>query len=346
MFFNVLRLLATMLIMVPAMVAAETIKLKLSFFTSDRSLAYQAAVKPFVDAVNREGKDLLQIDVYLSGTLGKVQRELPQLVLDGEADIAFIVPGQNPERFTDNAVIELPGLFADVREATLTYSRLLATGSLSGYQDFFVIGAYATQPETIHSRKPISLLGDLKGQTIRTNNPTEAVALAKLGALPVVLAFNETATAISSGALDGATVPSAQLFDVGIGRLTSNHYYLRTSVAPLALMMNRKVFNRLPEEAKNLIRKYSGEWTASHFIDAYEKAEQQVFDQIKSDTRRKVVMPSRADLETSKTAFKSIIDDWIAKNIRNRELFKLTEAELAIVRDPKLGSARAAVPRE
>lgn len=346
MFVNMLRLLAAMLIMVPALATAETIKLKLSFFTSDRSLAYQVAVKPFVDAINREGKDLLQIDVYLSGTLGKVQKELPQLLLDGEADIAFIVPGQNPERFTDNAVIELPGLFADAREATLTYSRLVANGSLAGYQDFFVIGAYATQPETIHSRKPINSLADLKGQKIRANNPTEAIALAKLGALPVVLAFNETSPAISSGVLDGATVPTAQLFDVGIGRLTSNHYFLDTSVAPLTLMMNRKVFDRLPDEAKNLIRKYSGDWTASRFVEAYEKVDQQVFEQIKSDARRKVVMPSAADLKTSKAAFKSIIDDWTAKSARNRELFRLTEAELAIIREPDLGNARASVPRK
>jgi TRAP-type transport system periplasmic protein len=340
-----LRFIATAFVLLPIVATAEPIKLKLSFFTSDRSLAYQAAVKPFVDAINREGKDLLQIEVYLSGALGKVQSELPQLVLDGGADIAFIVPGQNPARFSDNVVVELPGLFHDVREATLTYSRLVGLGSLSGYQDFFVIGAYATQPETIHSRKPINSLADLNGQKIRTNNPTEAMALAKLGGLPVVLAFNETSPAISNGTLDGATVPSAQLFDVGIGRLTSYHYYLQTSVAPLALVLNRKVFDRLPEESKILIRKYSGEWAATNFVNAYEKAEKQVFEQIKSDPRRLVVMPSLSDQKISERAFKSVFDEWTAKSVHNKELLRLTEAELAIVRKPELGNARALAPK-
>ena len=333
-------------LLLPLAARAEPITLKLSFFTSDRSVAYLSAVKPFVDAINSEGEGLLKIDVYLSGALGKVQRELPQQVLDGTADIAFIVPGQNPERFSDNAVVELPGLFRDGREATLTYTRLVAANALVGYQDFFVIGAYATTPETINSRKPIRSLTDLKDQKIRVNNPIEAAALAKLGALPVVLAFNETAPAISSGALDGATVPVTQLFDVGIGRLTNNHYLLGTSVAPLTLTMNRRVFDRLPENAKALIRKYSGAWAADRFNEMYEEIGNKVLKEVRADSRRVIVVPSPQDQIVAQRAFKSITQDWAGASDHNRELLKLTNAELAKVREAELGRTRAEAPRE
>jgi TRAP-type C4-dicarboxylate transport system substrate-binding protein len=325
---------------------AEPVTLKLSFFTSDRSVAYQAAIKPFVEAVNGEGEGQVKIEVYLSGALGKIQRELPKQVLDGTADIAFIVPGQNPELFQDNPVVELPGLFRDSREASLTYTRLVASNSLAGYQNYFVIGAFATQPETIHSRKPLRSLADLKGQRIRVNNPTEAIALAKLGALPAVLAFNETGPALSGGALDGATVPVTQLFDVGIGRLAGNHYLLGTSVAPLALVMNRKVFDQLPENAKALIRKYSGEWSAERFAEAYEAAGKKVLDEIRADSRRSIVVPSAPDQLTAQRAFKSITQDWAAANVHNSDLLKLTETNLAKVREPELAKARAEDPRD
>jgi TRAP-type C4-dicarboxylate transport system substrate-binding protein len=333
-------------IMLPIAAKSEPVTLKLSFFTSDRSVAYLTAVKPFVDAINNDGRGLLKVDVYPSGALGKIQRDLPKQVLDGTADIAFIVPGQNPELFPDNAVVELPGLFRDAREASLTYTRLVASNALAGYKDFFVIGAYATQPETINSRKPLRSLADLKGQKIRTNNPTEATALAKLGALPVVLAFNETAPALSSGALDGATVPVTQLFDVGIGRLTSNHYLLGTSVAPLALVMNRKVFDRLPESTKALIRKYSGEWTADRFAEAYEATGKKVIDEIKADARRTIVMPSAQDQQTAQRAFKAIAQDWATASPHNSELLKLTESSLAKVRETELSKARAEAPKD
>lgn len=329
------HLIALALAALPAMAAAEPISLKLSFFTSDRSVAYVTAIKPFVDAINNDSRRLLKIEVYASGTLGKVQRELPQQVLDGTADIAFIIPGQNPERFTDNAVVELPGLFRNMREATLTYTALVAANALAGYQDFFVIGAYATQPETIHSRKPIRSLADLKGQKIRVNNTTQAAALAKLGALPVVLAFNETTPALSSGALDGATVPAAQLFDVGIGRLAGNHYLLGTSAAPLTLMMSRKVFDRLPADAQELIRQHSGGWTAERFIMAYEAADKRALEDIKTDPRRSIVVPSSADQLAAQEAFKAVIQDWATASAHNQALFDLTQGTLAKLRSPK-----------
>ncbi len=332
MFRSAIRFATIALALLPIAAASEPIKLKLSFFTSDRSVAYQAAVKPFVDAINHDGKDLLQIEVYLSGKLGKVQKELPQLVLNGEADIAFIVPGQNPERFRDNAAIELPGLFRDAREATLVHTRLAAAGALAGYEDFFVIGAYGTDPETIHSRKALASLADLKGQKIRTNNLIESLALARLGALPVVLAFNETSPAISSGMIDGATAPTAQLFDVGIGRLASYHYMLRTSTAPLTLMMSRRAFDRLPEDAKALIRKYSGEWTAARFAEAYEKFDKDALEQIKTDVRRTIVVPSAIDLKTAHAVFMSIRNDWAAASPQNRELLGQALTEISKLR--------------
>ncbi len=333
-------------LLLPLAATAEPVTLKLSFFTSDRSTAYQTAVKPFVDAVNSEGDGVIKIDVYQSGALGKVQKELPKQVLDGIADIAFIVPGQNPELFPDNTVVELPGLFRDARDASLTYTRLVAENALAGYGEFFVIGAFATQPETINSRKPIRSLADLKEQKIRVNNPTQALALAKLGALPVVLAFNETAPAISAGTLDGATVPITQMFDVGIGRLTSNHYLLGTSVAPLTLVMNRKVFDRLPENAKTLIRKYSGEWAAVQFSETYETIGKKIMDDVKADARRNIVVPSAQDQLVAQRVFKSIAQEWAAASVHNGELLKLTAASLAKVREAEVAKARAEAPRE
>ncbi len=324
--------LASGFVLLSTAARAEPINLKLSFFTSDRSVAYETMIKPFVDAVNTDGKGIVQIEVYLSGSLGRVQSELPQLVLDGGADMAFIVPGQNPKRFRDDAVMGLPGLFANVREASMTYTRLIAADLLSGYHNFYVVGAYATEPESIHTRKPLASLADLKGQKIRTNNLTESAGLAKLGALPVVLAFNETTPAISSGVIDGATVPPAQLFDVGIGRLVSYHYLLPTSVAPLALVMNRRVFDGLPNEAKAIIRKYSGEWAAERFAEAYAKINSDALAQLKSDARRHVVVPGPADAAAASRIFKSVAAEWVEGDAHRRELLQRVEKELSKLR--------------
>jgi TRAP-type C4-dicarboxylate transport system substrate-binding protein len=320
------------LVLLTSAAVAESIKIKLAFITSDGSQFYLYVIKPFVDAVNTEASGLIKIEVYFSGVLGGNLPQQPQLVLDGAADIAFIVPGQSPHQFSDNAVLELPGLFHDAREATLAYSGLIHANALRGYEEFFVIGAFSGEPETIHSRKRLTSLAELKDMKIRTTSVTEVTALERLGAVTDMLPIPQAADAISAGSIDGATLPPSALSEFGIGRLTTYHYLLSISAAPLALVMSRKKLDSLPEQAKSLIRKYSGEWMAARFLERWQVLEKEELKRIKSDARRTVTFPSRTDLEAARAAFKSVDEQWAAKSPHNFELLGLVEIELAKIR--------------
>jgi TRAP-type C4-dicarboxylate transport system substrate-binding protein len=312
--------------------SAEPIKLKLSLVTSDRSLVYRGTIKRFVDAVNVEARGLLEIEVYFSGALGKDPRQQPQIVDDGVADLAFIYPGYSPERFYDNTVIELPGLFRDSREASFVFTRLIAAGALKGYEEFFVVVAIASAPENIHSRQPIASIADLKGMSIRINNHTEAAAVERLGMRPVQMQVNRISEAISDGTIDGAAVPPVMLFEVGVGRVTSYHYMLDVSSAPLALVMNRKKFESLPEQAQDIIRKHGGEWLLKHVLQYNEAGNREVMEQLTSNPRRKVIYPSQEDLVTARAEFKSVVDEWAAKSPDNRKQLEIVKAEIAKLR--------------
>ncbi len=171
-------------LLLPLAATAEPIKLKFSFFTSDRSYIYQNSIKPFVDAVNKDGKGLVEVEMYFSGTISNVQADQPQLVTDGTADLALIVPGRTPQKFSDTTVMELPGLFRDQREASRVFTRLTEARALKGYENFVVLGAFVADSESIHTRKPVASIDNLKGLTIRVNNQTQAKVLEKLGAIP------------------------------------------------------------------------------------------------------------------------------------------------------------------
>jgi len=318
--------------------AARPIELKLAFFTSDRSMSYIGAVKPFIDAVNTEAKGTIEIVLHSGGVLGREIAQQPQVVLDGVADIAFIVPGYTPDRFPDNAVIELPGLLRDMREAASVYSGLIAAHALREYEDFFVIGAYVTEPETIHSRLPIGSIDDLKGKRIRVNNPGEAAVLEKLGAVPVLMQITQVAAAISSGAIDGATISRTPLSDYGIKRVATNHYFLETSGAPLALVMNRKKLEALPQTAQDVIRKYSGKWAADRFAETYEVSDRKVMEQLEADPQRRIIFPSQPDLAKARIIYQAVMDEWAGKSPRNRELLNTADAEIAKLRSEVRGT--------
>jgi TRAP-type C4-dicarboxylate transport system substrate-binding protein len=119
--------LATALAAMSFAAVAQPVKLTFSYYTSDREVIYLSAVKPFIDSVNAAANGLIEIDAFTSGSLGKSYAGQAQLVLDGGADFAFVNPGLTPEQFPDDGVMELPGLFRDVREASVVYTRLVAT---------------------------------------------------------------------------------------------------------------------------------------------------------------------------------------------------------------------------
>jgi TRAP-type C4-dicarboxylate transport system substrate-binding protein len=318
--------------LMPFTAAADPIKLKLSYYTSDREIIFRTAVKPFVEGVNAAANGLIEIEVFPSGALGKSYPGQAKLVLDGVADLAFVNPALTPELFPNDAVIELPGLFRDVREASLAYTRLLAAGALKGYQDFFVVAALGSGPRSIHARPPVASLDDLKGKRIRTSNATEAAVLKALGMAAEVVPINQTAEAISRGTLDGATAPAVILLEFGVSRVASYHYLMPIGYAPLMILMNKQKFDSLPKAGQDIIRKFSGEWLAARFAETFDVNNELVVEQLKSEPKRTVIVPSQSDIDKAQTAFKTVIADWQAKNPQNVVLLNLLQAEIAKVR--------------
>jgi TRAP-type C4-dicarboxylate transport system substrate-binding protein len=306
--------------------------LRVSFFASDRQFAYSGVVKPFADAINLAGHGTVALDVYTSGALERGYPQQLRLVQEGGADIAWVNPGLTPELFPDNAVMELPGLFRDAREATQVFADLAEKRLLRGYDDLMVIGAFGSAPLTLHTRVPALSLADLKGKRIRAISRVESELLKTLGMEPMQIPINQTSDALNRGAIDGTSAAMEVLADFGISRFVNHHYLVGLGSVPLLLVMNRRRFEELPESAKQLIRDHSGKWVGDRYVATVSKYEADVLKKLKADSRRKFANPSPAELSEVRAAFKAVIEDWAADNPRGRELLATIEVELAKLR--------------
>jgi TRAP-type C4-dicarboxylate transport system substrate-binding protein len=319
----------------PVAAAGEPVRLKFSFFASDREFAFRGVVKPFADAVNLDANGTVEIELHPGGALGRNYAQQLQLVRSGVADFAWINPALTPEEFPDNGVLELPGLFLDAQEASRVHTRLAASGLLRGYADFHIVAAVATAPLTIHMRTPVASLADLKDRRLRSVNRTEGLVLKALGMEPHALAINQVADAINRGAINGSTSSLEVLADFGISRFATQHYMLGIGSVPLLIVMNRKAFDSLPEEARSVIRKYSGEWTASRYVATVESYDAEILEALRADPRRSVVEPPPDDLARARGVFASVIAQWAADSARNRELLHIVQAEILKLRSTR-----------
>ena len=133
----------------------------------------------------------------------------------------------------------------------------------------------------------------------------------------------------------GTTSHPSPLFDFGIARVTNHHFFTRLGIVPLAILMNKKKFDSLPPQGQDAIRKYSGEWTAARFNKGIGDYNDSLVKQLQADPKRKVVFPSQAELDAMQPVFKGVIDTWVARAPRNKELLALVQAEIANVRSGK-----------
>ena len=308
--------------------SAEPIRLKLSFFTSDRELAFQAGVKPFINAVNEEGAGLIEIEAFTRGTLGKFPQQA-DLVLQGVADIAFVNPGLTVDKFPEQQVVQMPGLFRSATDATRAYNGMIEAGAFDDLKPFHVIVGFANYPLVIHTKPKVTSLAELKGKRLRVNNLLEADTLKSVGVIPTLMPINEVTDAISHDQLDGATVPPGPLFEFGIARVASYHYVLPLGAAPLLVLMNKAKFESLPPRAQAIIRKYSGRWLAEKYLEHYEAHTESVIDQLKTNPRRVVTEPTEEELKTVASAFATVRADWLLPSARRRDLYQMMEQHIA-----------------
>ncbi|CAO3358518.1 TRAP transporter substrate-binding protein DctP [Azospirillum melinis] len=327
-----LALAVLSLCLLPAAAKADPVQLKFAVFAPDTELTWQAAIKPFIEAVNEEAKDTIRIVGYPNGALGRNLAQQSQMVLDGVADFAFVIPGLTPGRFADNGLVELPGIFRDAKDSTLAYNTLVQTGKMRGYERYYVVAALGTIPSSIHTRQQIGSLDDLRDKKIRSVNAMEAKSIKAIGAAPILMPVNEAGEAIARGTIDGTAMQPVPLVDFGLSRITTSHYVANIGVSPLAILMNKEKFESLPISAQEAIRKYSGAWFTDRYIAALTKQTDKVMDGFAADPKHKVIRPSASDQQRLDTVYRQVADQWASESPHNAELLALLRAEVAKAR--------------
>jgi TRAP-type transport system periplasmic protein len=329
------KALMALMLCFPLGAIAQPVKLKMATFSPDTERLYNTVKKPWAAAVNKAAGGAIEIELFPNGALGRAPQQQAQMVIDGVTDIGFIVPPFTPGRFPDSEVLELPGMFSDLAEGTRVYTRLVQNGTLKDYGDYIPIAMWSTPPFSLHSNFPINSIADLKGKRVRGSGVIQIESLKALGAVTVGMPPTEVPEALSRRTIDASTSQPAVLYDFGLDRVTSHHYFVRLGIVPLAIVMNRKKFESLPKAGQDAIRKYDMDWINKLYIDSMLEYDASLVKRLQSDPKRKVVFPNAADQKAAQAAFEPVIKAWAGRSPRHGEVYKALVAELAKERGRK-----------
>ncbi|MGO9701273.1 MAG: TRAP transporter substrate-binding protein DctP [Xanthobacteraceae bacterium] len=311
--------------------------LKWAVFTPDSEVTFRTVMKPYAETVQRETNNAVVFDLFPNGALGRNPGQQPQMLIDGVADLAWVVQSYSPGRFPDTEVLELPGMFKDIRESSLVATGLAKNSVLKDYGDYYIVGLWGTAPYSIHTNFPVNSIADLKGKTIRASSKNESAALRAFGAVPIGMPVTEIPEAVSRGTISGTTSHLSPFFDFGLDRVTNNHFFIGLGVVPLAVLMNKKKFDALPETSRAVIERNAGYPLTKKWIDSITSYNAANLEKLKSNPKNKIVFPDQAQLDEAQKLLTPVREEWVAASDRHKELKAALDTELAKVRAEQKG---------
>ncbi|WP_127108459.1 TRAP transporter substrate-binding protein [Pararhodobacter zhoushanensis] len=288
--------------------AAGARDLAFAVFVPAASPSVQSIYQPWVDWFNAEAAaDDVQITLYAGGTLGRNPLAQAQMVADGVADLALTVPSYTPGVFPDFDMFELPGFANNTREGSLAALELHQEGLLHGYENYYVVAMYTSGAYMIHTREPIESVSNLNGTRLRVAGQIQTAVVEALGGVPQSMSAGEMAENIDRGLIDGAMTDASVARTFRVADVAPNHYDANLGVLVFTIVMNRGVYDSLPDHVKDLLAQ-SGQFIADRQIDSYGPAIETNMQAWEADAAHTLVIPTDAERAEIATRVQPVID--------------------------------------
>lgn len=233
--------------------AAQKSELKLAHFMPTMHVQHRKAFVPFANKVAEITDGKLTVRIYPGGTLGN-PKTMVDSISKGITDIGFVIPRYIPGRFPRSSVFELPFIFDNSVHLTKVMYDLYDRYFMEDFKAFKVLWFLSSPPTQLHTvKKPVLKVADFKGMRIRTSGVIESQTVKKLGGNPVSMPISELSIALQKGVVDGAITPYAALKSFKLIDLTKHITEINHSATLMAVLMNKKKWNSLPDFAKRAI---------------------------------------------------------------------------------------------
>lgn len=239
--------------------ASATTTLRFSHFWPATSAIHKEVFQAWADDVEKASNGELKVQLFPSQTLTKADAAY-QGAVNGISDIAATAQGYTAGRFPLTQVVELPGVSLSATQGGCITQSLYDKGMLADeYKDSHVLFMFSTGPGYIHTTdKEVKVPDDLKGLRIRRPSAVVGKILTELGAQPIGMPAPEIYTSMQRGLLDGVSLPWEGMKAFRINELSGQHTEVPFYSLAFVVTMNKRTYDRLPENLKKVIDDNSG----------------------------------------------------------------------------------------
>ncbi|MGR3378920.1 TRAP transporter substrate-binding protein [Salipiger abyssi] len=242
---------------------AEAREMRVSSFEPPQGFYSSKILQAWIDEINPKLSAGNAFRLYPGSILGAPPAQA-ELVKAGVADVALVVPTYTPGLFPMTGVVEIPGLVQSSAVGTDILNTLAEEGALEKeYADYKVIALFTTPSYRFFMTDAAAETpADLDNLKLRTPSKFGSELFGMVGASGVGIPAPQVYENLERGVVQGAVwvMDAYRTF-----RLNEVAPYITTAhftASPMAVLMNKRAYDSLPDADKAVLDEMSGRATA------------------------------------------------------------------------------------
>ncbi|MCH4813711.1 TRAP transporter substrate-binding protein [Vreelandella neptunia] len=320
--------------------AHATTTLRIMHFLPAMSNAQQHVIEPWCEDLETRSEGELRCQIYPSMQLGGTPAQLADTVRNGVVDIAWTALGYSAGRFPRSEALELPFVLPSGGvEASRIAWQFTQDHAAEDFRDYKLLAVHSDGGSVFHTREtPINNLADMNDLRLRASTRMASNLIEELGASAVSMPPAQIADTLAKGVIDGAAaawevVPPTKLNEVTFYHTETADDQATPTVTALALLMNQRSYDRLPDDAREVLDSLSGEVLSERFGKAWDDAIDEAKSGVEADPEHTVITLDDAAWHSMEEVTRSLATNWMADSSGGIDRRTLAESLSVIVEE-------------
>lgn len=298
--------------------ATKTVTLKMAHYYAPDHPVHQALIKQFKAVVEQQTKNKVKVELYPNSQLGNEQEYIEGIQL---GTIEMGATGNMWENTVPQfRLMQMPYIFMNYDHADKVLNGPIGK-KIFKYLEPLNVVVLASFPngfrEVSNNKKAINSIDDIKGIKLRVFEGKTIIAETRaLGFDTVVMPIGEVFTALQQGVVDGQEGPIASSYYAGYYDLQKYLAFTNHMYSPGYLVINKKVWDKLPKATQTSIKK-AALATSAKIFDETKKQQ----DQILKDVVAKGVKVTHPNLKPFIQRVKPINDEYLREHPELKGIF-------------------------
>ena len=321
-------------LVVPLTAKAEPTVLRFGNAGVPVALSTKMAQIPFAEAVTNDSDGTLDVKVFVGPTLADNNNVIDRLK-DGVIEIGTGLVGLYPALFPRTTVAMLPFESTNAHEAGVALMRLAQSGILDPeMHDYKVLelGLYANM--SVHTKKPVNTLDDIKGVKVAVMSKTMAQVIEQFGGAPISMQPSDFYSSIQHGVVNAAGIGWPGMPPFKLQEVVPYHLQASLTGEGQFTLMLKSTYEKLPAKARAAIDKNAGMPFTLLWAKGIQAMDEQGIGMVKA-ANQTITTLSPAEEARWKERAKPVVDAWVAATPDGAKVLAAYRAEIAKIRAEK-----------